>query len=338
MRKTILYVVIFSMVILSVIQAGHAEALLKYPKAKVTIRVIDYDTGEPIEGARVRLKLSRIDPQYGSLTFTTEVYGMSDAEGMVTLSGGTKPFVQYLAEHDGYYMGGGRFDFDLKESPLQFRHTPWNPTLTARLRKKGNKIAMYAIRTYGLKIPELNKPIGFDLMEADWVAPYGNGKVNDFIFTVTKDYKDESNYSGTLELTFSNKYDGIYVYPIDKNYHSGPPLPYFAPEEGYQDKLIKRIEKLPGKKQSFNYDKKQHYFFRVRSTEKDGKLESAMYGKLYHDFYFNVYSEITLDRDDLPGISFEYYLNPDGTRNTEFKNDKNLIKKFSKTAERVYGP
>jgi len=37
-------------------------------------------------------------------------------------------------------------------------------------------------------------------------------------------------------------------------------------------------------------------------------------------------------------ISFEYYLNPDGTRNTEFKNDKNLIKKFSKTAERVYGP
>ena len=329
---------IFSVVILTMMHGGHAEALLKYPYAKVTIRVIDYDTGEPIEGARVRLKLSRIDPQYGSLTFTTEVYGMSDAEGMVILSGNTRPFVHYLAEHDGYYGGGGRFDFDLKESPLQFRHTPWNPTLTARLRKWGNKTAMYAARISGNEIPKLNEPIGFDLMEADWVAPYGNGKVRDFIFIVTKDYTDRDKYSGTLELTFSNKYDGIYAYPIDKNYHSGPPLPYFAPEEGYQDKLMKRIEKHPGKKQSFNYDRKQHFFFRVRSTEKDGKLESAMYGKLYGDIYFNAHTIVKKYKDTLPMISFEYYLNPDGTRNTEFKNDKNLIKKFNWKVERTYRP
>ena len=329
-----IYLVLPAIMIVLGFFVNDAYALLRYPFAKVTVRVVDYETGEPIEGAKayVRFRQGGWDPKYEMCS------GLSDKDGKYTARGQSAIVIHYGADYDGYYSGGGEYIFDATGGPLKFRHTPWNPTLTARLRKKGNKIAMYAIQTYGLKIPELNKPIGYDLMEADWVAPYGNGKVNDFILTVTKDYKDDSNYSGTLELTFSNKYDGIYVYPIDKNYHSGPPLPYFAPEDGYQDKLIKRIEKLPGKKQSFNYDRKQHYFFRVRSTEKNGKLESAMYGKLYHDFYFNVHYVVKKNKDKLPGISFEYYLNPDGTRNTEFKNDKNLIKKFSKTAERVYGP
>ena len=292
MRKTVLYVVIFSMVILSVIQAGHAEALLKYPKAKITILAVDYETGEPIQGAKATFVLTRAKEHGMGLSYAKRVSGLTDVDGKVTLSGNTTAFVNYFAEYEGYYGGGDDYQFDLKESMFQFRHTPWNPTLTVRLRKKGNKTAMYAARISGIEIPKLNEPIGFDLMEADWVAPYGNGTVRDFIFIVTKNYTNRDKYSGTLELTFSNKYDGIYAYPIDKNYHSGPPLPYFAPEEGYQDKLMKRIEKHPGKKQSFNYDRKQHFFFRVRSTEKDGKLESAMYGKLYHDFYFNLFGLI----------------------------------------------
>jgi len=325
-----IYLVVLAIMIVLGFFVNDAYALLRYPFAKVTILAVDYETGEPIEGAEVGVVFRQggWDPKYEMCS------GLSDKDGKFTARGKGAIVIHYGADYDGYYSGGGEYTFDATGGPLKFRHTPWNPTLTVRLRKWGKDVPMYALRVSGIEIPKLNEPIGFDLMEADWVAPYGNGKVSDFIFTVTKDYTDRDKYSGTLELTFSNKYDGIYAHPIDKNYHSGPPLPFFAPEEGYQDRLMKHIEKLPGKKQSFNYDRKQHFFFRVRSTEKDGKLESAMYGKLYGDIYFNAHTIVKKYKDTLPMISFNYYLNPDGTRNTEFDPGENLIKKFNWTLKR----
>ena len=41
---------------------------------------------------------------------------------------------------------------------------------------------MWAKNTSHMKIPVFERPIGFVLQKGDWVAPYGIGATNDFIF------------------------------------------------------------------------------------------------------------------------------------------------------------
>jgi hypothetical protein len=64
----------------------------------------------------------------------------------------------------------------------------------------------------------------------------------------------------------------------------------------------------------------QNYFYRVRTVKEDGKIKSAMYGKIYGEIQFDVINAPTA------AIIFTYYLNPDGTRNTEFDPKNNLFR------------
>ena len=60
--------------------------------------------------------------------------------------------------------------------------------------------------------------------------------------------------------------------------------------------------------------KNRNYFFRVRTVlDENGKVKSALYGKIYGDF-----------------MHFSYYLNPTpNDRNVEFDPKQNLLKKLT---------
>ncbi|HDR16977.1 MAG TPA: hypothetical protein ENN79_16115, partial [Desulfobacteraceae bacterium] len=156
-----IYLVLPAIMIVLGFFVNDAYALLRYPFAKVTVRVVDYETGEPIEGAKayVRFRQGGWDPKYEMCS------GLSDKDGKFTARGKGAIVIHYGARYDGYYSGGGEYTFDATGGPLKIRHTPWNPTLTARLRKWGKDVPMYAARISWIEIPRLNEPIGFDLME-----------------------------------------------------------------------------------------------------------------------------------------------------------------------------
>jgi hypothetical protein len=68
-----------------------------------------------------------------------------------------------------------------------------------------------------------------------------------------------------------------------------------------------------------------NYYFRIRTkTGADGQIVGGLYGKIYDGIMFDTSLDTRGHMSCTPGIRFTYYLNPDGTRNTEY-NGHNLL-------------
>lgn len=217
-------------------------------------------------------------------------------------------------------MGG--YDFQKLRT---FGWEPYNSELTVMLRKIENPVPMYArdIRNSLIEIPVVGINVGFDLIKFDWVTPYGSGSQSDFIFHLEKQVFDWKNFDSTLTITFKNKYDGIQPYYEVLQSGSEFKLPRYAPKEGYQDRLILHEWRSPGDgsvQRNFDFVKDDlNYIFRISTSEEDGKITEAMYGKILG---YIGYSAV---RSPTAKISFIYYFNPDGTRNLEYDPKQNLF-------------
>ncbi len=253
------------------------------------------------------------------------VTGKTDANGFVTLSipslTGDVGFSPHLPLSGFYWDRGDRIKFT---NAVAGKWQPWNPTVELQLKRIGNPIPMYA-KKYGerktVKIPEIGKAIGFDLMQSDWVAPYGSGETADFIFKLDSRVTGDKDFDATLSVAFSNVGDGIqsvYALPFKG---SQLRLSRKAPADGYEDNLVRRTHCSPGEQIYRENREDQNYVFRVRTKKDDkGNIVSALYGKIH--------GEIGWWQNSV--IRFTYYLNPTpNDRNLEFDPNKNLFKNLS---------
>ncbi len=296
------------LLILSVTSIANASDL-----AKVTFRVID-EEGKIVEGAHVRIRF-----QGGTLDRDAAT-GITNSEGIFSATGPSKDGqIAGGVRKDGYYISSFRYFFSMTKLG---QWLPWDKEMTVVLRQKVNPVPMYVRNSY-FEIPAHGREIGFDLMKADWVIPYGQGVKSDFIMRVDREYKNVDNFDATLTLTFTNKYDGIQtikdnrggIYSVGSEYQ----LPRTAPATEYQTKLVIRIsEGMYGEHTDISAD--NNYLFRVRSeVDEEGKLKRAMYGKILGEIKFAALSKNG-------EIGMHYYLNPDYTRNLEYDPKKNLFK------------
>jgi len=204
---------------------------------------------------------------------------------------------------------------------------PWNPTIELVLKKIVNPVPMYA-RRVNVEVPATDKPLGFDLVQGDWVQPFGKGVQSDFLFKLTRRFVDRRDFDATLELTFSNAGDGIQsVYAPHTKSSDELRLPRTAPMAGYEERWF-RQDSYPGRLQT---RKDQNYFFRVRSRKQGDKVEGGWYGKIHGEIRFDAVNFKT------PILMFTYYLNPDGTTNVEFDPKRNLSRDL-KSLEEVRQP
>jgi hypothetical protein len=197
-----------------------------------------------------------------------------------------------------------------------------------------NPVPMYAkVTPWRLTLPEIGKPIGYDLMIGDWVAPYGKGITNDFIFTLNRQFTNvHEPFDATLTLKFANNGDGIQSILAAPYVGSVLRLSRFAPETNYESQLVLRKYREAGKTIVDSYSEDQNWFFRVRTIKKDGKIASALYGKIYGDIKFPFFDNPTAR------LEMTYYLNPEpNSRNMEFNTKSNLFKNLS-SLERVSAP
>ncbi|MBI5074278.1 MAG: hypothetical protein HZB62_03755 [Nitrospirae bacterium] len=286
------------------------------PTAKITIMIID-EGGQLIEGAKVGIGFER---NTGGGTKEIPVVGFSAKNGEFTGSASAMDFVGFRVEKEDYYQSFGNYRF--KDNKLG-KWQPWNPEIKVVMRKIENPVPMYAqdliLSHPNIVLPVVGKPVGFDLIEYDWVSPYGNGKHSDFIFNLEMRYVSGYDYDANLTITFPNKFDGIQVIKDNRKGGSVFKLPRHASEEGYQNKLTRYIKsKGPGLLES-DFKDDNNYIFRVRSEVKDGKLIKAMYGKIQGDISFFP----TNKPKNTARLEFKYFLNPDYTRNLEY--GKNLF-------------
>ena len=279
------------------------------PEGKITLKVIDED-GNPIENANIGIGFER---NTGSGTEKEPKNGKSDKQGNFTGAARTINYASYIVDKDGYYQSYGEYRFKNHESG---KWQPWNPEIKVVMRKIEKPVPMYAkdlkMEHPEILIPAVGKDIGFDLVECDWVAPYGKGKHSDFIFKLVKTITDINNYDSKLTITFPNKFDGIQIVKDNRKGGSIFKLPRYASEEGYQNKLIRFLNRHGVGAPESDFSDDNNYIFRIRSEEKDGKLIRAMYGKIHGDIRFYPGDSKTAS------LGFKYFLNPDYTRNLEY--------------------
>jgi hypothetical protein len=306
--------------------AGAADLTTVWgPRAsfQVTFRVAD-DEGRPVEGAKFGCGWGRLGfraPDAGQANLMTD----RDGKAVVAAQSVFNEF-NYHAEKPGYYtVRSVGYDRPLFRDRANGRWEPWNPTVEMVLKRIKNPVAMYA-KNVELKVPEFDKPMGYDLIKGDWVGPYGGGEKPDLVFEVHRNVRSDRDYEGSLSLHFSNTADGLV--PTDDPTVDGSELrlKYLAPEEGYiAQKVWREIRHpMPDGNDAIVSDtaRTMSYYIRVRAiVDAQGRVISAYYGKIHGDIRFFIGALAPTS-----GLAFTYYLNPDGTRNVEFDPRRNLFK------------
>lgn len=304
---------ILAVTILMAFIAIGAEKLNTLPLAKLTVKVVD-EQHVPIRGARVDFTF--MDPTTWK---GVPLEGLTDASGCFTGEGGSDSSIGARVHKEGYYSGGFPFEpfRDAKDGHWQ----PWNPTYTALLRKIEKPVPVYARAFRELTIPEIQKPCGFDLEVGDWIAPYGKGKVADFIVIAQREYENRDKFNVSALISFSNPMDGIQEVKLPEEWHLCEfKWPRTAPETGYQSILSTRFGTEPGKGFFSTASENQAYFFRVRTVEQYGRIVSALYGKIKGGINLEGRETKTCT------MAFTYYLNPTPLdRNMEFDLKRNLF-------------
>ena len=315
---------VFAVVIMPLsLHAVSSEALkraVQYgAKGKVTLCVID-DQGLPVTNAYVNAGF------YNPKKKDNVAEGRTNTNGVFVAKGLSVSDLNYMVTKSGYYKSSGRYLFARRgENCVQNgRWQPWNPTLTVLLKLKRNPVAMYA-KGVSSKVPVLGQAVGYDLVKGDWVAPHGQGKQADMLFSVRGTFKSYMDRMTSVTISFPNEYDGIQTLKNRSKYHGKSKYiaPYHVPESNYKPHWTyeRRISPRRGERINAIPSKDTVFAYRIRTKiDKDGNIVSALYGKIYGD----ITCDFTKKKDI--EIYFTYYLNPDGSRNIEFDPTKNLFK------------
>jgi hypothetical protein len=273
--------------------------------------VVD-DADNPVEGALVAV-----------LGLTREREGKTDKQGKFTATvRNATSRIEVVVRKNGFYSIG-RHIFEFTGGYHNDRWEPWSPTIELQLRKKGNPESMLEKDIQALRVPVNDQPAGYDLELADWVPPHGHGEVSDFILRAHSEMTNDQEYVSTLLLTFSNPHDGLINRPIHWRNDYGLMLPAIAPENGYSNRceFVLNVHLNPVSRYRetvSNSSQDDNYYIRVRTkVAADGRIQSATYGKVHRGI---------LHRPEYPSgkisVSFYYYLNTNGTRNTESISDR----------------
>ena len=294
------------------------------PHSKVTVKVVG-ENQEPIVDAKVAFVFLKANEDKEA-----PIVGLTDADGGISREGSSLNILSGSVEKEGYY----RSDFQSKQfqRAVEGKWQPWNPTLEVVLRRIVKPIPMYA-KKVNTDVPATDAPVGYDLVEGDWVAPHGRGKASDLMFTLTRRFKDDRDYETSLVVSFAPTADGIQTWDNKAGYWSTLKLPRLAPEVGYAQPLVLANKRLPGAFVERDVKEERNYFFRVRSVvDQQGNVVSAQYGKIDGDIRFSPIRSKTCS------VMFTYYLNPTpNDRNMEFDPSRNMLTRMS-VDERVTSP
>jgi hypothetical protein len=282
------------------------------PELRITVHVTE-ENGAPIAGAQstfvfINTSVPGGDIQRVNCVTNIDGYFVLDHSSLTGRLGTTGE----LIHKDGYYKSGvsaGPF-FTAAEGKWQ----PWDQTYTTVLRKIGHQVPLLVKRWASMN-PSASSSSGYDLLVGDWVAPNGRGKVSDIEIQVNSVRDGGSNDNEISETVAFSK-------PDDGFADATPPAEFAnstfkdireAPEIGYErSHIAHHLWSLAGKDTKSADTAKDHanLFFRIRSVRNDGKIVSALYGRIKGGI------SVGVDKGQ-PSIGFTYYLNPT-------PNDRNL--------------
>ena len=281
------------------------KAISRGAKTKIELHVVD-DEGVPVPKANVRVTL-------GMVTTVNIINGQTDTNGVFIIEGKTRGNeIIIQPKKEGYYNSEktiiywGNVNIKVKNGRWQ----PYGEKITIVLRKKHNPSSSLITdfyNTYFKKTKELNKWIGFDLEQNDYVEPYGNGKVSDFEIFIEWDGELDYSISTTgcvFNIRFTDQFGGFYA--IDKALYSDFKGQYVANINNNYSQYIELGTKknTEGEIKTDWFDKKKCWVVRSRCVVNEkGELISANYSTIYR-------FDLCREEDKSAGIRLIRVFNP----------------------------
>lgn len=296
--------------------------------ARFTVKVVDED-GRPVPN--VPVSAGFVAEEKRDISGATDSNGIFAAECEKVMSGEAGFSIdRNLAAYYPTYAG-------LRLTKIiNGRWEPWNPVITAVVRRIVTPIPMY-VKRVETKIQTTNQCFGYDLAAGDWATPEGRGSRSDLVFRVNGYWNNHRDNDSVLTLSFSRAADGVREDPF-KATGSSFTMSRMATNEGYRSSIQWR--KARAIREGIGNDVKVDelkeapgYLFRIRSeTNEVGVLTNACYGKIHPGIEFGGAGK------DGCYLKFTYYLNPaPNDRNLEFDPKRNLFKDL-KSTEQVREP
>jgi hypothetical protein len=311
-------------------------------KAYIKAMVLDGYSELPIQGAEVKAWFE-VDIGWRAWSEPTPIITdvkITDVHGICRLEGKTN--VGHIScevrnPPIGYYGAYGG-DYSFKKKNLFGVWQPDNLVVTIKLQRVEKPIPLFVKQLFNRASASVSSnyfDIGkgkmqFDLIKGSFLPPIGKGEYADICFTrlEREDLGIGTNFNGRTSLAYRDGMmveflgDGNGLIEIPSKKTDGIKI-RTAPLEGYKaDYLVTK-----GKDKSVKYftssNPDRNFAFRIRTKkDKNGKIVSAYYGKIYGDI--EIKKPYTVEVS-VAAPSFMYYLNPKPLdRNLEWDMKTNL--------------
>ena len=312
-------------------------------KAYLSVKVVDSESGDPIQGILVHGGFMNYARGWNASAKDNDDDRKTDSNGMCRLSGETEAGSSCcIAWSNAGYYDSGWYSYDYTErSYLRFgRWMPDNVVVTVRLDRIVKPIPLFVAASRSVPgnggesvFSGSGEVASYDMLENDWLPPWGNGSVADICFSCKRTVLGREPYryprSGVVTNEFFRCDVPVRFLGEDNGMIEEMPSEQagiklrVAPESGYGASRICQYSWVSRTEFRDNFDKNRCYYVRIR-TERDehGKIKKAFYGKIYGDF------KLEGTKKGVKGVSFLYYLNPTPLdRNLEWDRKNNLCPK-----------
>ena len=267
------------------VQDDDRRAIRYGAEAKYIYRVVD-DEGLPVVGANAHVWFSSYGRKWDNADWTIK----TDANGFFTAAHRLNERFSVNVYKEGYYDSSDDI-FYLGMMTLPVRDGKWQPYGEERtiVLKKIRKPAALLFKDgrARFKVPLYDTWIGFDFEDYDFLPPHGKGRTSDVLFRFHLSRPTHDEYHMSMEVSFTNNpFAGAYVLKKDASLLESV---YRADTNAvYRQILTYTYDRLPGKGTVIDELGEDRYLvFRTRTRiDRDGRLVSAHYGKLYGRWFF----------------------------------------------------
>lgn len=279
-------VVFIALIVLSVV-AFPLQVYAKIALAQVRIQVVDQD-GDVVPDAKIWGGFTC----GGGMNDYVLVDGFTDTNGLYVAEGRCNEILRFEVRKEGYYRTSIKIEFWRTKSDPKVKDGKWQPygeTRTVVLKRIQNPHEMLGPDCPPQrKVKIYDKWLGFDLEKGDFLPPMGVGAESDMLVRFRLNGRMPHDWSIMMDVSFTNNpYAG--ACRLKKDGWSDMKSSYYADTNAvYQtDFTFKYCHEKGVYPYSDKLNQDEYMIFRTRTkVDRDGKLVSARYGKLYGPWNF----------------------------------------------------
>ena len=296
--------------------------------AKFSVVVLSADDLKPIEGVQIHANFWENNgwkawtqaPHVDIDQQTTDNNGFCRLKGK-TNCGNVCCFVSVPPK--GFYVGDS-WGTDFKKKNIFGVWQPDNLVVTLRLQRVENPIPLFVKQLFSRASASVSSnyfdickgKMQFDMVKGSFLPPIGKGEHADICFTrleredlgIGTTFRGSITapaYKDSLSIRFTGEDNGLVEVPSKKT--AGIKI-RTAPEIGYTPDYLVTKGRDKNVKYFSSSNPDRNFAFRIRTKkDKNGKIVSAYYGKIYGDI--EIKKPYTVEVS-VAAPSFMYYLNP----------------------------